>query len=87
MISAVRVAISRSASIAVPDGSRAQRSAVSAAASTITGANSGSREAWTIGATMRRRRRQISPSLMNRLSPRSGASAWRSCGVLRSKLS
>ena len=87
MISAVSVAISRSASIGVPAGSAAQRSAVSAAASTMIGANSGRREACTIGATMRRRCRQVSPSLMNSPSPSSGVSACRICGLLRSKLS
>ena len=53
----------------------------------VTGANSGIFEACTIGATMRRRWRQRSPSLMNSPSPSRGDSAWRICGVLRWKLS
>ena len=40
-----------------------------------------------IGATMRRRLRQVSPSLMNSPSPISGLSMWRIVGLLRSKLS
>ena len=54
---------------------------------TINGAKSGKCETWTMGATIRRRRRHVSPSLMNNPSPRSGASPWRICGLLRSKLS
>ena len=42
---------------------------------------------WTIGATMRRRRRQTSPWLTNRPSPSSGSSDLRWPGLLRSKLS
>ena len=53
----------------------------------MTGAKLPMRDACTIGATMRRRLRQVSPSLMKRPSPSSGNSAWRICGVLRSKLS
>ncbi len=87
MISAVSVAISRSASIGAPGGSSPQREAVSAAASTMVGANNSRREAWMIGATMRLRCFHRSPSLMNSPSPSSGDSAWRICGVLRWKLS
>ena len=87
MISAVRLAIAASASIGVGAAHWCQRSASSDAASAMIGANIGRFEAWTIGATMRRRVRHTAPSLMNNPSPSSGASACRICGLLRSNAS
>jgi hypothetical protein len=85
MISAVSWAISESMSISADSSSCAQRSQVSRAASTITGTNSGIREMCRVGATMRRRRRQVSPSLKIRPSPATGSSALRCPGLFRPK--
>jgi hypothetical protein len=72
MISAVSCAISLNTSSVAGSGRLAQRARASSAVSTMTGAKCGRREVLTIGATVRRRWRQVSPSLTNNPSPSSG---------------
>ena len=83
MIPAVSSAIAASASISSP--SRASHSVRSVAApAVIAGAKAASREMCVAGATMRRRVRHVSPSLMMRPSPTSGSSALRCCELFGS---
>ena len=75
MISAVSCAISLSTSISAGAASLPQRSHASLAVSTMMGLNSASLDTCTMGATMRRRRRHVSPSLTNSPSPQPNGSS------------
>ena len=79
--------ISASMSTGAPGPSAAHAARCSATTAVITGASAASRPRCVTAATTRRRDRQFSPSETKSPSPISGSSAWRSCGLLRSKAS